>query len=212
MMGRRGIYYEEMKDLAQSLRAEYDLTGPRITRSDLRCVYKKEGITIDLWEFPLKKLRGAYFNDEDGVSVMIAKSLPEDPRVFTMAHELKHHLVDSDRQEIICDLSNQDEMIEIGAEVFAAELLFPNQLFIEAMAEMQIQEGSCQPESLVHLKRATKTTLSYSGLAKKAEFLKFAHIGSLDGVKWKKLEEELYGVPFYRRKYRSRRKAKSRHV
>ena len=207
---RRWPYYEEMKVLAQTVRARYGLNGPRVTRSDLRRIYKDQRITIDLWPYPLKKLRGAYFNDEDGVSVMIAKSLPEDPRIFTMAHELKHHLVDSDRREIICDRANQNETIEIGAEVFAAEFLFPDELFVATMIEMGVPKGICQPESLVHLKRETQTTLSYSGLVKKAEFLGFASPGSLDGVRWKKLEEKLYGVPFYKQKHRLRRATRTR--
>jgi hypothetical protein len=31
-----------------------------------------------------------------GVNVTVMKELPEDAMVFAMAHELKHHLVDSD--------------------------------------------------------------------------------------------------------------------
>ncbi len=207
---RRSVYYENMKTLAREVRSQYDLNGPRVTRSDLRRVYAHQEITIDLWPFPLKKLRGAYFNDDSGVSVMIAKSLPEDPRVFTMAHELKHHLVDADNTAIYCDLSNQNEVIEIGAEVFAAEVLFPDELFLEILAEANVLKGACTPESLVHLKRDTRTTLSYAGLAKKAEFLDLSSPGALNGIKWKKLEEKLYGVPFYKRRYRSQRSKAAR--
>jgi len=198
-MGRRWEYYEEMKALARDVRAtpSYRLAGPRVSRSDLRRVYKDQGIKIDLWPYKLRGLRGAYFNDENGVSVMVSKTLPEDPRVFTMAHELKHHLADADRGEILCTSSNQNEMIEIGAEVFAAELLFPDALFAEALAEMGVLPGSCIPETLVHLKTRTRTTLSYAGLAKKAEFLGLACQGTFNGVKWRMLERKLYGEPIY---------------
>jgi hypothetical protein len=57
---------------------------------------------------------------------------------------------------------------------------------------------------LVRLKRETQTTLSYTGLAKRAEFLNFAPAGSLARVAWKKLEEQLYGEPFYKQLRRSR--------
>jgi hypothetical protein len=206
-MGRRWQYYEEMKALGRDIRAtpEYRLQGTRVGLSDLRRVYKDQGIRIDLWPFPLKKLRGAYFNDENGVSVMIAKGLPQDPRAFTMAHELKHHLADADRREIFCDWSNQNEMIEIGAEVFAAELLFPDELFVATLTEMDIAEGACSPEALVRLKNETRTTLSYAGLAKKAEFLGFADEGAFNGVRWKKLEREIYGEPVYSRRRGSRK-------
>jgi len=63
-----------------------------VLRSDLRRIYRTEGIRIDLWPYKFKGLRGAYFNDELGPTVLLAKGLPQDPMVFTMAHELKHHV------------------------------------------------------------------------------------------------------------------------
>jgi hypothetical protein len=62
-----------------------------------------------------------------------------------------------------------------------------------------ISMGGCTPQDLVRLKRETGTTLSYAGLAKRAEYLGYAREGAFDSVKWKKLEEELYGPPFYKR-------------
>jgi len=46
---------------------------------------------------------------------MIVKELPEEPKIFTMAHELKHHLKDQDLKMIHCGTSNVHEHIEIGA-------------------------------------------------------------------------------------------------
>jgi hypothetical protein len=71
------------------VRARFGLTSPRVLRSDLRRIYRAEGIQIDLWPHKLRKLRGAYINDEFGPTVMLAKGLPQDPMVFTMGHELK---------------------------------------------------------------------------------------------------------------------------
>ncbi len=70
---------------------------------------------------------------------------------------------------------------------------------------MHIDKGACTPQVLVHLKRETRTTLSYAGLAKRAEFLGFAERGSLANVKWKKLEEQLFGEPLYKRILRKRK-------
>lgn len=192
-------YYDELKALARQTRQRFNLVSPRVLRSDLRRIYKTEGITIDLWPFRLKKLRGAYFSDEIGSTVMLAKGLPEDPMVFTMCHELKHHLVDRHLSLSYCDASNESDPIEIGAEIFAAELIYPEQDFEKHLAEMGISRGRCSPKDIVRLKRQTKTTLSYAGLAKRAEFLNFAPSGSLAGIRWKKLEEELYGLPIYKR-------------
>lgn len=191
-------YYEQMKVLARNVRTEHGLTTPRVLRSDLRRVYKKYGIRIDLWPYRFKQLRGAYFDDDLGPTVMIARHLPEEPRIFTMAHELKHHLTDRGLL-LYCDASNENEVIEIGAEIFAAELIFPEQDFVDHLRQMGISKGKCAPEILVRLKHETSTTLSYAGLAKRAVFLNFAHDGAFTNVKWKKLEEQIYGVPIYKR-------------
>lgn len=200
----RHAYYEDLKSLARSEREKFGLKSPRVLRSDLRRIYSHYEIRIDLWPH-FKGLKGAYFNDELGPSVVINKSLPEDPRVFTMAHELKHHLVDRDLGLAFCDASNENEAIEIGAEVFAAEMIFPEADFTARLSGMGVVRGKCSPESLVRLKVGTRTTLSYAGLAKYAERLGFAPRGSFDRVKWKKLEEEIFGEPVYKRIQRHRR-------
>ncbi|MCL6560607.1 MAG: ImmA/IrrE family metallo-endopeptidase [Firmicutes bacterium] len=201
----RFAYYEKMKALARKVRGEHELSSFRVLKSDMRRIYKSYGIKIDLWPHPFKSLRGAYFNDELGPSVVLPRDLPVDPMVFTMAHELKHHLVDRNLSLIYCDASNENEVIEIAAEIFAAELIFPERDFAECLEQMGIGKGECTPEVLVRLKRETETTLSYAGLAKRAEFLGFAAPGSLAKVRWKKIEEEIYGEPAYKRILRNRR-------
>jgi Zn-dependent peptidase ImmA (M78 family) len=194
----RSEYYAWLKELARTTRARFGLTSPRVLRSDLRRIYSVEGIRIDLWPYKLRKLRGAYLNDELGPTVMLAKGLPQDPMVFTMGHELKHHLTDSGLSLSYCDASNQSDPIEIGAELFAAELIYPDDDFRSDLEEMKTAPGQCTPEVLVKLKHETRTTLSYAGLAKRAEFMGFAVEGSLDKVKWKKIEEDMYGEPIYK--------------
>jgi len=179
-----------MRLLAGQVRGQYDLQTPRVLKSDLRRIYRDQGIHIDLWPYKLKKLRGAYFND--------------DPMIFTMGHELKHHLVDRDSIVALCDTSNQSAEIEIGAEIFAAELIYPEQMFCNDLIGLGVTMGSCKAEQLVALKRETKTTLSYAGIAKRAEFLGFAPQRSLMKVAWKKLEENIYGVPLYKQRLAQR--------
>ncbi len=196
----RSAYYEQMKALARQVRTDFTLEGPRVSISDLRKVYKEHGVRIDLRP-GFRELRGAYFNDEDGVSVVINKELPEDPRVFTMGHELKHHLVDRETAGFQCSFrEDTSDVVEIGAEVFAAELLLPEKLFEELLASAGVRKGHCCPEDLVTLKRHTRTTLSYAGLVKRAEFLGYISRGSMAGVRFKKLEEKLFGKPFRRRR------------
>ncbi|MEK7234228.1 MAG: ImmA/IrrE family metallo-endopeptidase [Elusimicrobiota bacterium] len=190
-----------MKALAREVRGQHGLNSCRVGRADLRRIYKAEGIRIDKWPHRFKDLRGAYFNDELGPTVMLAP-LPTDPLVFTMAHELKHHLVDRSAALSFCGLGNNEELIEIGAEVFAAEMLFPEQDFSALMRQLGVASLGCTPAHILRVKRDTATTLSYMGLVKRAEFLGFASPGSLPRQGWRKLEEQTYGLPSYRRERR----------
>jgi hypothetical protein len=147
-MGRHE-YYEAMKSLARSIRQQHRIVTARVLRSDLRRVYKAYSLKIDLWPHRLKQLRGAYFADEHGTHVMLAKGLPQDPMVFTMAHELKHHLVDREAGLTYCSTQNERAPIEIGAEVFAAEFIYPEPDFIRDLSGMGISAGGCSAETLV---------------------------------------------------------------
>jgi IrrE N-terminal-like domain len=205
----RTQYYSGLKELARQTRADYGLMTPRVLRSDLRRIYKDCGIQIDLRTHTFKGLRGAYFNDEYGPSVLLPRGLPDEPTIFTMGHELKHHLTDQDKILSYCSDSNQDDLIEKGAEVFAAELIFPDQDLIDWFSQMGIGRGACTPERLVTLKHETRTTLSYAGLEKKTRFLGFASPSFPANSHYKKLEEQIYGEPSYKRILRYRRATQS---
>ena len=69
------------------------------------------------------------------------------------------------------DVKTGEQILEIGAEVFAAEMLFPEQDFADRLTNMGVSSGGCTPDILVRLKRETNTTLSYAGPAKRAEFM-----------------------------------------
>jgi Zn-dependent peptidase ImmA (M78 family) len=192
----RFAYYEDVKRRARDLRAEYGFTTPRVRLSDLRRIYKKEGIRVDLWTAKLKNLRGAYFRDSTGISVMIAKKLPPEQRIFTMAHELKHHFVDA--TETNCRDLHPSNEIEIGAEIFAVELIFPEDDFRRCMQQRHISAGGCSAEHIVRLKRETETTLSFTSLGKLGIHLGFAPDGAFTKTQWKKLEVQLFGEPVYK--------------
>jgi Zn-dependent peptidase ImmA (M78 family) len=182
-------YYEELKLLARQVRAEHGLRSPRVLASDMRRIYDKHGIIIDSWPYRLRNLRGAFISDHLGTTVMLAPGLPQDPTVFTLAHELKHFFRDRDLGISYCDQSNLSKTVEVGAEVFAAELIFPDQDFIKHMRALRVGRDQCLPKTLVQLKLKTRTTLSYAGLAIKAERLGFAPPSSLTRIKtWRKFE------------------------
>ena len=182
-------YYEDLRQLARQVRAENGLSSPRVLVSDLLRIYAKNGITVDEWPYRFRNLRGAFINDELGPTVMVSKGLPQDPKVFTMAHELKHYFRDRDLGISYCDQSNLNKSLEVGAEIFAAELLFPDRDFMSHMSAMGIRRDQCLPKTLIQLKRKTGTTLSYAGLAIKAERLGYAPSHSLTTIKtWRRFE------------------------
>ena len=193
-------YYEDLKALARQVRAEHGLSSPRVLPGDLMRIYACYGIEFDEWPYRFRNLRGAFINDHLGTTIMIAKGLPQDPMVFTMAHELKHFFRDRDLGISYCDQSNLNKSLEIGAEIFAAELLFPDRDFIAKMKLMRIRTNQCLPKDLVSLKRQTGTTLSYAGLAIKAERLGFAPSHSLTTIKTWRRFEALYSPPVQRRR------------
>lgn len=204
----RIAYYQQMKALARDTRTKHGMVTSALGLREMRKVYQVEGIKLDLWPHKMKKIRAAYFLEEDRAYVLLRKNMPDEPRLFSMAHELKHHLVDQDlartkRLECAADFSSQAE-IEIGAEVFAAEFIFPEAEFIE-WVNGSLNGGGCGVDDVVRLKRACPAKVSYTFLVKRLERLKYALPGTFKGVQFKKQEERIFGVPFY---LRFRRRAK----
>lgn len=198
-------YYEGLKQLAREQRSIFGLISPKVTLTDLRRIYTHYNISFDLWPLvgipraDLKSVRGAYFLLEQGPCVFVSRKLPAPQRIYTMAHELKHHLVDQDKVIAFCHQKNIPAEIEIGAEVFAAELIYPEAEFAKDLEAKDIKYGTCTAEDLVRLKHSNETTLSYTSLAKRTERLGFALPNTLPKSGWKKLEEKLYGEPAYKR-------------
>ena len=120
---------------------------------------------------------------------MLAGGLPDEPTIFTMAHELKHHLVDSKSASILCRTNEQTRRVEVGAEVFAAELIYPERDFVyDLFRLLQAMPQTVSPELLVELKRKTRTTLSYAALAKRTVLLRLADQESFRDVRWGTLQ------------------------
>jgi Zn-dependent peptidase ImmA (M78 family) len=124
-------------------------------------------------------------------------------KLFALVHELKHHYVD---QEIIedgtvhCGDYNQNELIEKGAEVFAAEFIYPEAEFVEAIKALTV--SSWTPDNVVYLKRQTKAKVSYRFICKRLERLNLIIKGQHDRVQFRKLEEKMFGVPYWKAKVR----------
>lgn len=126
-----GSEYEQLKFLARQKRQQYGVETASLNLSKARAIYKEEGITIDLWELS-PRIRAMYMCEGGDQSVLVNKALPKKPRLFSMIHELNHHFVDREAIEdgkIECGDYNANRRIEVGAEVFAAEFIFPEQEF-----------------------------------------------------------------------------------
>ena len=89
-MTTRHQYYEALKTRAREVRQEYSLDSPRVMRSDLRRIYRKEKIAT----CGRKVEQPAYFCDDPGTDAR--QRLAVEMTIFTLAHELKHHYVDRD--------------------------------------------------------------------------------------------------------------------
>ncbi len=200
----RTQYYEEMKRLAHTVRSKYGLTTPTVGLRTIRAIYGEQHIRIDSWPYKLRRVRAAYFLVDGEVCVLINAAIkPKEPRLFSLCHELKHHYVDQELaagQGLFCqDVSWQDASpIEIGAEIFAAELIYPETEFLALAQELGLDRG-CTKEDVVGLKRQCPGQVSYSFLLKRLQWFHMIGPGEFRGVQFTKLEEELYGPPVYRR-------------
>lgn len=196
----RTEYYEAMKQLAGEKREKYDIAGGKLGLQKMRDIYKAEGIAIDLWKTS-PKIRAIYMCDGGDPSVLVNKSLPEIPRLFAMAHELKHHFCDQQalmNGKIQCGAYNANEVIEKAAEVFAAEFIFPEKAFLECVDTIGLDRGSVTAEKIVELKKRCGAPVSYVFLRKRLEWFNFIEKGEFGKVQFQKLEEQIYGVPIYR--------------
>jgi Zn-dependent peptidase ImmA (M78 family) len=203
--------YESLKDLARQKRAQYNVSTKDLNLIVVRQIYSAEGIRIDPWKFP-RTIRAAYMSDDADPSVAINKTLPREPKLFSLIHELKHHYVDQQLIEdgkIRCGDYNANQIIEVGAEVFAAEFIFPEIEFLDCLQGLNIQIGQCSPEDVVRLKRDCGACVSYQFLRKRLTRLGFASESTLNGVQYQKLEEKMFGVPIYKqawfKNYRAKR-------
>lgn len=206
---RRADHYETMKLLAAQKRKQHGVVTARLGLQKIRAIYKAESIVIDLWKTS-SRIRAVYMCDGDDPSVLVNRTLPKEPRLFAMVHELKHHYCDQaalKNGEIRCGDYNANELIEKTAEVFAAEFIYPEQEFLKCAESHRLVPGKVTPETVVEFKRVCGAPVSYKFLTKRLEWFSFIERGQFAKVKFQKLEYEIYGTPIYRQPwFRARRR------
>jgi Zn-dependent peptidase ImmA (M78 family) len=191
----RDEYFEGLKALAREKRKYHAVRTDSFGLREIRKIYKKEGIRIDPWPLPAK-IKGVYMCANNDFSVAVQRTLPDEPKLFVLAHELKHHYVDQEKIAngvVHCGDYNRNELIEIGAEVFAAEFIYPEHEFAEMVKTSGVAAWS--PEDVVRLKRRTPAKISYMFVQKRLERLGVVERGAFAAVRFKKLEEQMFGMP-----------------
>ena len=204
--------YDEVKSLAREKRQLYGVSTAGLNLNVVRRIYREEGIKIDHWKFG-RTIRAVYMCDDGDPSVAVNESLPREPKLFSLVHELKHHYLDRnliENGQIKCGDYNANELIEKSAEVFAAEFIYPEEEFLALVERFQIQTGACTKEQVVHLKQSALACISYQFLQKRLTRFGFAPPEGFGKVQFKKLEEALYGTPIYKQEWFRAKRASGR--
>ena len=192
--------FDEMRKLANAKRNEFSISTHEINLASIRAIYKQLNIKIDSNRGKLRKIKAAYFCGEYGCSVLLNMQLPVEPRLFAMIHELKHHFVDQEVIMCACtEIHDSSPLIEIGAEVFAAEFLFPDKElkpYIDSFAN----GNTITPEHVVKMKKNSPVQVSFQFFCKSLARLGYIKKGQFDKIKIKKLFDSVYGIPFYRKR------------
>jgi Zn-dependent peptidase ImmA (M78 family) len=195
----RSAYYENLKSLALEKRAEFGVKTDAFGLRELRNIYKHEHIRIDYWPLTYK-IKALYMCDDGECSVAVQRRIPDEPKLFALVHELKHHYCD--RQAlgsgvIPCGDYDANELIEKGAEVFAAEFIYPEKEFFNDIEKSQVITWDA--EHVVYFKRNNcRAKVSYQFIRKRLERMGIIEPGCFRGVQFQKLEQELFGMPFRR--------------
>lgn len=196
----RHAYYEGLKALARDKRKAYGVNTSAFGLRELRRIYKQESIHIDTWPLP-RRIKALYMCADGDFSVAVQETLPYEPKLFALVHELKHHYRDRDaltNGTIACGDYNANELIEKGAEVFAAEFIYPELEFADQIRLLGITTWT--PEQVVKLKRNCGARVSYTFLCKRLERLHLIRPGQFQLIQFRKLEERIHGVAIYRRR------------
>ena len=205
-MKNRNSYYQDLKSLAREKREYYNVDTSNFGLREVRRIYGAEGVKIDYWPLP-SKIKALYMCADEQYSVAIQQKLPYEPKLFALLHELKHHYTD---QEIIgsgvihCGDYNRNEVIEIGAEVFAAEFIYPEEEFAQDVLSLRISKWDAT--DVVRFKHNCKAKVSYQFILKRLERLRLLSRNQFKGVKFRNLEDQIFGVPYHRRQYMARYK------
>ncbi len=211
MVSTQSAYYDSCRALALAKRADHSVETTSLNLVVMQRIYRDEQITIDRRKTKANRIRAAYYCDDGECSVWLNAGLPREPKLFALAHELKHHYLDQAEIQsgrIECGDYNAHEVIEKAAEVFAAEFIYPEREMKSLINHLQISDINCTPQKIVEFKRACRACVSYTFIVKRFEWFRLCHRGDYSKIQFKKLEEEILGIPIYKQPWFRQRRAK----
>lgn len=192
--------YEQAREFARHKRQELGIQTKNINLPLLKKICKAEGVKVDMVGRMGAHIRAAYFFDECGCSIMLRKDLPREPKMFALAHELKHHFLDRDiiaEGKMQCGDYTANRVHEIAAEEFAAEFLYPVLEMKTVLDSMAIQLDRISPDILVEIKRQSPIEVSYAFIRKRLERFGIIAKDQYHDFQFQKLEEKMY-PPIYK--------------
>jgi len=133
--------------LARLVRERWGLGSEPIR--DLRSLLDRWGVKVFVVAVPGEGLSGtSWWHDVYGPAMLLNRLEIEQRRVFSMAHELAHLLMDG--RHVLCGYLNLDVPEETFANQFAASLLMPEddvRRFVEPLRESEELGGWDTPDS-----------------------------------------------------------------
>jgi Zn-dependent peptidase ImmA (M78 family) len=196
----RGAYYDNLRALAQEKRTAFGVNTVAFGMREVRRIYNAEGVRIDYWPLPYK-IKALYMCDDGDCSVAVQRRLPDEPKIFALVHELKHHYRDRPALGnglVHCGDYDANELIEKGAEVFAAEFIYPEDDFSHDIEQLQRKDWT--PQDVVQFRRNCGIKVSYQFICKRLEWQGIIKPRQFRGVQFQKLEFQMFGAPFRRKR------------
>lgn len=199
--------FEQFKELAREKRKLHKVDTASLGLKEIRQIYKAEG--IDIHYYPIApKIKAIYMCGDGYCSVAVQRKLPDEPKIFALLHELKHHYCDQDllrSGHLHCGDHDMQDPIEIAAEIFAAEFVYPIAEISDDISALKIKKWTA--EEVVRLKQGCKAKVSYRYLCRRLEELKLIGFKEFENIQFKNLEYSMYGEPYH---IRTKRAAKKR--
>lgn len=202
--------YEQAREFARQKRSELGIQTKSINLPLLKKICKAEGIKVDMVGRVGAHIRAAYFFDECGCSIMLRKDLPREPKMFALAHELKHHFLDRAiiaEGKMQCGDYTANRTHEIAAEEFAAEFLYPVLEMKAVLDSIAVHPDTTSPGTLVEIKRRSPIEVSYTFIRKRLERFGIIAKDQYEKFQFQKLEEEMY-PPIYKQEWFKQHRAR----